>query len=700
MITSRMKKIIRILLDTSDYITIAEIASEVSVSTRTVLRELDDISKWISQNGASLNKKKGRGLLFVEKENTKDEIEELLKEAKSETVYTPLDRGIILRAKLLQFDGPTKLYSLTRLLNVTESTIGSDLEHLEAWFYNYNIQVIKKPGLGIVLKGNEIAKRKAIVALIYEHFHTVDLIDVISKDRSLTNQVSTIESKMNSEVLSLLEVDGLSYVRRLIMSIEKEMGYQFADNGYIALALRFSITLKRKEFWGDIDLDEKEENKLKKDRLFLYIWKFIHEDEENPFNKLPEVELIYLTMHIKGTKLRQTSDYNKISMIEDFKVITLVKEFISRTEIETGIYLTDNENLIVGLVKHLRPALYRLKMDLDIINPLVEEIKVMYPKLFKAIRSSVSVIEDKELVEVPDDEIAYLATHIGAIIHKNNRGMLQRYKAVVACMYGIGASSFLMAQIKKNFPNIQVVEVVSVLDNQIESLQTDDVDILISTVPLRNTTLPYVQINPILKDEDMDKINKLVESVKPSAHKHKHREPNHLKLRLESFKEYSDIILTILEHYDYVKMDKFNNLQDLIANVSESVASKESEVPVLKKSFEQREEKGSTILSKKKMMLLHCRADVEKKISLQILQLEEALFVNLDHGKVPIETIVVMVAPVTLEPKILEVLSEISRNIITENLLDIIKSENTTLIEEELNNLLERFYQKIVLNND
>ena len=103
-------------------------------------------------------------------------------------------------------------------------------------------------------------------------------------------------------------------------------------------------------------------------------------------------------MHIKGTKLRQTGDYNKISMIEDFKVIGLVKEFITRTEIETGIYLTDNENLIIGLVKHLRPALYRIKMDLDIINPLVEEIKIMYPKLFKAIRSSVSVIEDKELV--------------------------------------------------------------------------------------------------------------------------------------------------------------------------------------------------------------------------------------------------------------------------------------------------------------
>jgi len=301
---------------------------------------------------------------------------------------------------------------------------------------------------------------------------------------------------------------------------------------------------------------------------------------------------------------------------------------------------------------------------------------------------------------VPDDEVAYLATHIGAIIYKTNRRMLQRYKAVVACMYGIGASSFLMAQIKKGLPNIEVVEVVSVLDDQIETLQTEDVDILISTVPLRNISLPYVLINPILKDEDIIKINKLLSHIKPSAHKKRQKKPNHLRHRLEEFKEYSDIIVTILNNYNYDQIEKLSNMQELILHVSESVASKESGVEVLKKSFAQREEKGSTILSKKEMMLLHCRADVEKGISLQILQLEEAMFVKLDQGRVPIETVVVMVAPVTLNQKILEILSEISRNIITENLLDIIKGKNTKLIEEELNNILERFYQKIVLNND
>jgi mannitol operon transcriptional antiterminator len=700
MITSRMKKIIQILLDNEEYITISDIASEISVSSRTVVRELHNVTRWIDKNGAFLNKKKGRGIIFVEKDLSRVEMKELLYKTKSETIYTPADRGIVLRAELLGFEGSTKLYTLTRLLNVTESTISSDLEHLNPWFCNYNIQVIKKPGIGIFIKGSEISKRKAIVALIYEHFHTVELIEVISKHKNLTHELPKIESKIKKEILSLLNIEVLPYVHNILMAIEKEMGYQFTDNGYIALALRFSITLKRKEFWAKLALNEKEYMKLKKDRLYLFLKNFIEKNQNNPFNNLPEIELIYLTMHIKGTKLRQTCDYNKISMVEDFKVITLVKEFIVKTEVETGIYLTDNEKLVIDLVKHLRPVLYRLKMNLDIINPLLEEIKVMYPKLFRAIRRSVVVVESKELVEVPDDEIAYLAIHIGAVVHKTDHEILQKYKVVVACMYGMGASSFLMTQIKKNFPNIHVIQLVGVLDNQIEEIKSEEVDFLISTVPLKNMVLPYIIINPILKEEDKIKINDLMSHIQPYKRKLIKKKPDHLKKRLISFNKYSEIILEILKNYSYVKIKRLNHMQELIKFVSESLAIKPEEIPILEKSFAQREEKGSTILSKKAMILLHCRADISKKIALKIVQIEEPMLVRQETGKVPIETVVVMVAPVILDQKILEVLSEISRNVITENLLDVIKSENAVLIEEELSNILEKFYQKMVFANE
>lgn len=700
MLTSRMKKVIRILLKNQDYITIASIAGEIEVSTRTILRELDDVQQWVEDNGGYIEKKKGRGLKFIPGESGAKELGQLLAETKSEIIYTPEDRKMIIRAKLLQFDEPTKLFALTRLLNVTESTISNDLDGLTSWFNNYNLQVIKKPGLGIMIEGSETGKRKAIVALIYEHFHMNELIQVISKRTATSNDLFSMEGKINSALLDLLDISSASEVHEFILAFEQEMGYQFADNGFIALAIRFGVTLKRMKFWGQIDVDESLMDSLNKDKVLQFFNQYLRENPDHALNRLPYKEMVYLAMHVKGTKLRDTGNYNKISMIEDFKVIQLVKDFIERTEAETGVYLSDNEQLLIGLVKHLRPSIYRIKMDLDIINPLVAEIKTMYPKLFKAVKKSVQIIEEKEHIEIPDDEIAYLATHVGALIHKNSRSQVKKYRVVVACMYGIGASSFLVAQIKKNFPNIVINDVVSVMDEQIMSIDEDQVDLLISTVPLTAVNVPYVLIDPILKPKDVTMINNKLESLVPSSALSKLKKNINLRERMIAFNEYSSLILKFMDNFKYSKEDNLHSIRDMIAFVSEDLSESQEEKAALSKAFIQREEKGSTILSKKGMILLHCRAEISKEIALRIIHLNETMFIRKEDRKVPINDIIVMVAPVVLNQKMLEILSEISRQIITEGYAEVIKTSDQTEIEGRLNIILEKFYENVVLNQD
>jgi hypothetical protein len=65
-------------------------------------------------------------------------------------------------------------------------------------------------------------------------------------------------------------------------------------------------------------------------------------------------------------------------------------------------------------------------------------------------------------------------------------------------------------------------------------------------------------------------------------------------------------------------------------------------------------------------------------------------------GDTPVDTIIVMVGPVMLNQKILEVLSEISRNIITGDLADVIKEGKEEDIQMELNHLLDKYYSSLV----
>jgi len=698
MLTSRLKKSISIILESEDYITIKDIADEVGVSSRTILRELDDVQNWLVGKGADLEIKKGSGLTLKLEDEMRDRLIRELYMEDSEIIYTPTDRQVIIRAQLLKYNEPTKLYTLAYQLCVTESTIGADIANLELWFLQYNIKVIKRPGLGIMLDGDEIAKRKAIVALIYEHFHMVDLIEMVTLKPLQKLVMKNLKQQIDKSILELLDVDSLGDIKELISRFEIEMGYEFSDNAFIALIIRFAITLNRQGFWGDIYIDEKAKKEMISDKIYVTLLQLIKTFNHSKFEDLNRDELIYLAIHLKGAKLRETGDYNKISMIEDFKVIQLAKEFIHRVELETGIYLVDNEKLLVGLVKHLRPSLYRLKMNLDIINPLVDEIKMMYPKLFQTVQLCASVIEEREGVIVTEDEVAYLATHIGAVIEKEHREIVKKYQVVIACLYGIGASQLLVSEIERHFNNIQIVRVISVIDYNFDAIDFSNIDLVITTVPISGLDIPNVVVNSLIKESDIKRINEALAHYKPRQVTNKATNTLMIKDKFAVLNEYGKIMTQIYDNFTYDSGVRLKNMVSVIDFISKSIADDKAESIALKRAFIDREEKGSTILMKKGMQLLHCRADIKKGVCLKVVQLTEPIIVESNEVLTPVDTIMVMVGPVLLNQKVLEVLSEISRYIIAKDFADIIKSATEDDVRMMLNSILDKFYQKIVMS--
>lgn len=243
-----------------------------------------------------------------------------------------------------------------------------------------------------------------------------------------------------------------------------------------------------------------------------------------------------------------------------------------------------------------------------------------------------------------------------------------------------------------------MTEVVSVMDEQIMSLDSNQVDLLITTVPLAQVNVPFVQINPILKDEDIRKINDLLSNLIPTSTLLNMRSAGKLKDRLISLNEYSKIIIKLIDNYQYMEGMRFTDMKEVISYVSRNLSDSEEEERILNEAFVKREEKGSTILGRKGMLLLHCRGDISKEVSIQVLQMDNPVFIPREGEKIPVDTIVIMVAPVVINQKILELLSEISRNIITEGFDEVLKTKNELLIENELHQILEKFYQRQVFN--
>lgn len=698
MLTSRMKKTINCILSADGFITLKQISENLNVSTRTLLRELDVVEDWIRDNDGVFIKKKGKGIMIDSSQSDKEALSKILNSEKSELVYRPEDRGVIIRAEMLGSIEPMKLYTLTGLLDVTESTIANDLQQLESWFESYNVQVVRRPGLGILIDGDEKSIRKAIVALIYEQIDMLEFMDFIKESRVKAMDIESIRSHIDDSIYKLLDIPSIVEARELLNYIEEEMGYLIADNAFVALVIRMSITMRRRDLWGQQLIRYDYRERIKSDKIYRILEKYTSQDPESCFASLPEEEMLYLSMHIKGAKLRETTDDSKVSMIEDFRVVQLVKEFVLAVERETGIYLADNEPLLVGLVKHLRPAIYRMKMDLDIINPLLNEIRERYPKLFVAISNCKKIIEEREMVTVPDDEIAYLATHIGAVIQKDHREIIKKFQVVLACMYGIGASQLLVANIEKNFKNIEITRVISIMDYKMNPTDFRDVDLVISTVPIEEVTIPCIVVNPILNEEDIMTISGFLRTYRPSQGTLSNRKKVHLREKLKVLSQYSEVIVDVLTNYSFESKVVASDMNAVIDYASKLLAEDNEEYRMLTKAFEAREEKGSTILSKKGMILLHCRANIQKGVCLKIIQLQAPFEID-SNGKIQtISTIVVMVGPLELNQKVLDVLSEVSRCIITSDLSDAMIDAKETYIESELNIILDKYYEKQVLS--
>ena len=168
-ISSRQKEIILMLAQnpSNKPITISEVAQQLNISTRTVLRDMSSIENWLDENDFKFVKKPGVGIYLDETLDSKQFIIELLQEEKIEKSYTKEERKRFILSNLLTSSEPIKSYYFYKSLKISEGTLNNDFVDIETWLDKFSINLIRKPGTGIYIEGSEKNIRSAQVNLIY-----------------------------------------------------------------------------------------------------------------------------------------------------------------------------------------------------------------------------------------------------------------------------------------------------------------------------------------------------------------------------------------------------------------------------------------------------------------------------------------------------------------------------------------------------
>ena len=501
---SRIFNIVDLLINNKEGMTINTIAAKLNVSNKTIRNDLLEANKFIEQAGLVMIKKPGVG---VKIEGPEENVLKMMNEIQSSLSkfqdYSPEARKNYILKRLFMSCKSLTMQELGDELYVSRVTIYKDLNDVEKWLKNYNLTLLRKPNYGIEVVGAEEDWRNAISSLI-----VYDKADDELKELLYVDYCGKIDYKTITKLKELINLD-YSLIEKIVLRAEKELEIRFSDEAYLSLVMHIAISIKRLNNGKNIQLSQEILSNLKLKSEYHIAKKIATEIGEAFQVELPESEIGYILLHILGTKMQEKTS-NKIDLnleldADNQQAITMSREIISIAERVLNIKLSNDIQLLNGLILHLRPTINRLKYGLSLRNPIINEIKESYPEMFGAAWMTSVVFEKYLGIKIQEEEIGYIALHIGASVERNK----SLIKVLVVCASGIGTSQLLAARLKKCFRQLEIVDIISFIALEEKSL--GDIDIIISTIPIK-ASIPVLVTSPIITQNDIKRLDKFIYS--------------------------------------------------------------------------------------------------------------------------------------------------------------------------------------------
>ena len=134
MITARLKQILLLLLKEEKPVPVQKLADAAGISKRTVQRELEYLPQELELYHLEFQSRTGRGVWIEGEKEDKKAFAKFLRQAGSDGYMDRDERRRHLTLELLKDKTPKKLYYFSNRFQVSEATVGNDLEAIDPWF--------------------------------------------------------------------------------------------------------------------------------------------------------------------------------------------------------------------------------------------------------------------------------------------------------------------------------------------------------------------------------------------------------------------------------------------------------------------------------------------------------------------------------------------------------------------------------------
>lgn len=500
----RRNELLRILSARPTWITAALLASEVGFSSRTVK---SDITRLNSQYGG-LIESGAKGYRLADAARA---AQILAHEKDAAVPQTAEERKRYILFELLMRHHELSCSELADTLFISLSTLDNEIVAIKRELAGYGLSLHSHAG-AIRVEGSARGERKLVSQLIFDetkdYFSQLDLINRYFPGLDLHSLRNQIDTSLKTRGFYINDYALSDLIIHVAIFIERTL------NGFdpIPFALR------------RIQDTEEDDDRAASDELTEAVKEICGAIERTyGISVVPsDREAMYLML---SANLIHTRTY-ALESPEHQQVLNVLKVIIERVRDTFSLDFSDCD-FMLRFSLHLVNLFSRSSLDMQLRNPQLAGIKNGQPFMYDVAVFVADIIKTETGHDINEDEIAYIALHVGCLIEEQ-RTNAHKLHAVLVCAQHNATSA---ARIEAFSHAVEHVLVIDAVVSSIEGIEVPDrCDLVVSTLPLPGyASKPVVQISTFLVQRDARLIEERVDAIR------RNRERAELNRSMRSF---------------------------------------------------------------------------------------------------------------------------------------------------------------------
>ncbi|HCZ9100071.1 TPA: BglG family transcription antiterminator [Klebsiella michiganensis] len=459
-----------------------ELAQRLSVSTRTVRADITALNALLLHYGAQFILSRGSGYQLVIHDPTRYQTLEESAPKAQHIPRTAADRIHFLLVRFLTSAFSIKLEDLADAWFVSRATLQGDMVDVRERFQRYQLTLETRPRHGMKLFGSEVSIRACLTDLLWELSQPGPLNPLIGEE-AFDASVPTLLAGVLQETLTRHHV-------------------RLTDAGERFICLYGAVAVRRvSEGYPLADFSAEDVAQNVRDAAR----ELANTMQQLAGKLLAPAEEEWLCVHLAARQV-QDVDPGTISADDDEALVNYILRYINQ---QYNYNLLDDAQLRADLLTHIKTMITRVRYQIMIPNPLLENIKQHYPMAWDMTLAAVSSWGKYTPYAISENEIGFLVLHIGVGLERHyNIGYQRQPQVLLVCDTSNAMVRMIEAILQRKYPQLEIAATLS----QREYEQREEIaeDFVISTVRISEKEKPVVTIAPFPTDYQLDQIGKLV----------------------------------------------------------------------------------------------------------------------------------------------------------------------------------------------